>query len=291
MVKPITNVAASVRQRLYNHARAHNQPFDVILIRYGLERLLYRLSISEYRNRFVLKGGLLVSIWVNDAMRMTRDVNFLGYRDDHADTLKKAFADILGIEAEDGLVFDVENLTAEPIREDVEYGGTRLKTTAMLANARIPITVDIGFGDAVAPAAEDTDYPSLLAQHPLRIRAYPPATVIAEKFQAIVMLGLINSRMKDYYDLWAIPRSVQISDKALDEAITATFARRTTAIPIETPPGLGPTFYCSPDKARQWEAYARTLEFTGATFEEVVTSIWQWLSPSCQRITLGTSNT
>lgn len=285
MAKPVTNLPASVRQRLLNHVREQKQPFDVILVRYGLERLLYRLSISQYRNRFILKGGVLVTLWIDDAQRVTKDIDFLGQGDDNAEQLKAVFADILSIDAQDGLIFDTENLTAEPIREEVEYGGTRLKTTATLAGARIPITIDIGFGDAVAPKADDMTYPSLLNMEDAKIRAYPPATVIAEKFQAMVALGVINGRLKDYFDLWAIPRSLPISDDALDTAIEATFARRNTEIPTDAPPGLSEAFSRSPDKVRQWEAYSRSIDFQDISLEEVTQSIWTLVGPTCQRIT------
>jgi len=284
MAKPVTNVAASVRARLLAVAKAQNQPFDVVLVRYALERLLYRLSISRHRNRFVLKGGLLVTLWVDDAMRVTRDIDFLGYGDADAEVLKAVFGEIMSIGSDDGLVFEADAITADPIREEIEYGGTRLRTVAILAGARIPITVDIGFGDAVAPATQDLAYPSLLKMDEPQVRAYPPATVIAEKFQAMVALGQINGRMKDYYDLKAIPRSLPIADDALDEAIAATFARRQTAIPLEPPPGLSPEFYASPEKLRQWDAYTRSIRFTGATLEEVTRSIWALVGPVCDRI-------
>ncbi len=284
MAKSVTNMAVSARARLLTIAKAQNQPFDVILVRYALERLLYRLSISPHRNRFVLKGGLLVTLWVDDAMRVTRDVDFLGYGDADAEALKAVFTEIMSIESDDALAFNTDTLTTEPIRSEVEYGGTRLRTVALLAGARIPITVDIGFGDAVAPATQDLVYPSLLKMDEAKVRAYPPATVIAEKFQAMVALGQINGRMKDYYDLWAIPRSLPVPDGALDEAIAATFARRGTAIPTEPPPGLSQAFYRSPDKLRQWDAYTRSIQFTGATLEEATQSIWNTVGPACDRI-------
>lgn len=265
MAKPLTNLQDSVRQRLLNLAKTKQQPFDVVLVKYGIERVLLRLAGSEHRNRFVLKGGLLVTIWIDDLMRVTRDVDFLGYGDDDAETLKTVFKEILSIDLKDGLAFDVESLTAQPIREEAEYGGTRLKTTAYLANTRIPITIDIGFGDAVVPAVEEIDYPHLLDAEVTSVRAYPPATVIAEKFQAIIALGMINGRMKDYYDLWAIPQSVIIAGDALDAAIKATFDRRGTPVPNDIPPGLSEAFYTSPEKIRQWDAYARSINFSQAS--------------------------
>jgi hypothetical protein len=284
MDKAKSNLAASVKDRLLRLAKAQGQPFDVILVRYGLERLLHRLSISTYRNRFILKGGLLVTLWVDDAMRITRDVDFLGQGDDNPDRLLDTFAEIFAIDGHDGLIFDAEALTAEAIREDADYGGTRLKTVALLEKTRISITIDIGFGDAVASPAMDIDFPNLLDGQASRIRAYPPTAVIAEKFQAMVHLGLINGRMKDYYDLWAIPQSLAIDPDRLDAAIEATFKRRGTVVPTETPPGLSEAFYASADKRRQWDAYARSIEFDGPPLPDIVRAIWALVGPACQRL-------
>lgn len=279
-----TNRAASVKDKLLRLAKAQGQPFDVMLVRYGLERLLYRLSISKYRDRFILKGGLLVTLWVDDAMRVTRNVDLLGQGNDNPDRLKETFAEIFSIEVDDGLIFDPADMTAEAIREDVEYGGTRLKTLAFLEKTRISITIDIGFGDAVVPAPMDIDFPNLLDREVSWIRAYPPTTVIAEKFQAMVNLGLINGRMKDYYDLWTIPQSLIVNQDALDAAIEATFGRRGTAVPVETPLGLSDAMYTSLDKLRQWEAYARSIEFDGPPFQEIIQTIWELVGPACVRI-------
>ncbi|ADU12348.1 nucleotidyl transferase AbiEii/AbiGii toxin family protein [Asticcacaulis excentricus] len=284
MDKLKANRAASVKDKLLRLAKAQGQPFDVMLVRYGLERLLYRLSISRYRNRFILKGGLLVTLWVDDAMRVTRDVDLLGQGEDNQDLLKGTFSEILSIEVDDGLIFDSANLIAEAIREDIKYGGTRLKTLAFLERTRISITIDIGFGDAVTPAPMDIDFPNLLDNEVSNVRAYPPTTVIAEKFQAMVNLGLINGRMKDYYDLWAIPQSLSIDQNALDAAIEATFSRRGTAVPTETPPGLSDAMYTSPDKLRQWDAYARSIAFDGPPFREIVQTIWELVGSACSRI-------
>ncbi len=205
MARGTTNQAASIKQRLLNLARKEGRIYEVVLLRYALERLLYRLSISDLRDRFILKGGMLVTLWIEGGNRETRDADFLGYGDANPEKLKAAFADIMAIGADDGLVFDIKDLTAAPIREEMEYGGVRLRTTAFLERSRIPVTIDIAFGDALAAAAQQFAYPSLLGMETPQIRTYPPATVIAEKFQAMVALGIANGRMKDYYDLWAIP--------------------------------------------------------------------------------------
>jgi len=253
------NVGASVRQRLLNLAHARGQPMELLLTRYALERLLHRLSLSPHRERFVLKGAMLLATWFDEPHRATRDVDLLGFGDAAEDALLGTFREIMAIEVDDGVVFDLKGLRIEAIREEVEYGGSRLRTTAALAGARIPITVDIGFGDAVEPGVEDIDLPVLLDMPSPHLRAYPPETVIAEKFHAMVALGRANSRMKDYYDVWMLISTVEIEPERLQRAITATFARRSTLLPPTVPEGLSEAFAADPGKQRQWEAFARNL--------------------------------
>lgn len=284
MVKTPTNMAKSVKDRLLNIARQEGRVFDVLLVRFALERLLYRLSISEHRERFVLKGGMLVTVWVEDDNRVTRDADFLGHGDPDPGRLAADFREIMAIESDDGLVFDLDALAATAIREEMEYGGTRLKTAAYLEKTRIPVAIDIGFGDAMADATQQLDYPTLLDLPAPNIRAYPPATVIAEKFQAMVALGVLNGRMKDYYDLWAIPRALDIAADDLDAAITATFARRQTAIPTERPPGLSSEMVDDEVKQRQWRAYAASVELENVSLESIIDKVWDLVGSSCARI-------
>lgn len=284
MAKAPANMAKSVKDRLLNIARQEGRVFDVVLVRFALERLLYRLSVSGHRDRFVLKGGMLVIVWVEDDNRVTRDADFLGHGDPDPERLAADFREIMAIESEDGIVFDLEALTATAIREEMEYGGTRLKTAAYLEKTRIPVTIDIGFGDAMADATQQLDYPTLLDLPAPNVRAYPPATVIAEKFQAIIALGVLNGRMKDYYDLWAIPRALDIDADDLDAAITTTFARRQTAIPMERPPGLSAEMVNDEGKQRQWHAYATSVELENVSLELIVEEIWKLVGPSCARI-------
>ncbi|CAM3108333.1 nucleotidyl transferase AbiEii/AbiGii toxin family protein [Paracoccus nototheniae] len=291
MAKTPTNMAKSVKDRLLNIARQEGRVFDVLLVRFALERLLYRLSISEHRDRFVLKGGMLVTVWVEDDNRVTRDADFLGHGDPNPERLAADFREIMAIESEDGLVFDLDALAATAIREEMEYGGTRLKTVAYLEKTRIPVTIDIGFGDAMADATQKLDYPTLLDLPAPNVRAYPPATVIAEKFQAMVALGVLNGRMKDYYDLWAIPRALEISDADLDAAITATFDRRQTAIPTERPPGLSAEMVDDEVKQRQWRAYAASVELENVSLESIIDKVWGLVGPSCARIVAKAAET
>lgn len=283
MAKQSKYIAASVRQRLLNIAREEGQAFDVVLVSFGLERLIYRLSVSDHRNKFVLKGGMLVTLWTTNPGRFTRDVDFLGFGDDDETELKTVFAEILAIDAKDGLIFDAAKLEASAIRENQVYGGMRLKTTAYLGKTQIPITIDIGFGDAMTDPEYTIDYPSLLDLPTGTIRAYSPATVLAEKFQALVSLGLTNGRMKDFYDLWEIPRSTKIEADELLAAVTATFARRETKVPDARPEALTPAFTEEPLKIQQWQAYAASVDFEGVDLVLVTDAIWDLFEPVCAK--------
>lgn len=272
-----------MRQRLLNLAREEGQAFDVVLVAFGLERLIYRLSVSAHRDRFVLKGGMLVTLWTKDRGRFTRDIDFLSFGAEDEATLKKTIAEILAIDAEDGLIFDDASLTAAPIREDQVYGGMRLKTVAYLEKTRIPITIDVGFGDALGNPDYTIDYGSLLDFPSASVRAYSPETVMAEKFQAVVALGVINGRMKDYYDLWALPKAVDLDLDDFLASIEKTFERRKTEVPHERPPGLSQAFATDATKAAQWRAYSEATEIGGMSLAEVVEDIWTTLEPMCAR--------
>lgn len=282
MAKQPKDIAASVRQRLLNLAREEGQVFDVVLVAFGLERLVYRLSLSDYRDRFVLKGGMLVTLWTADTGRFTRDIDFLAFGSDEETELKAAFSAILAIDGGDGLVYDTASLTAVAIREDQIYGGMRLRTDAYLGNTRIPITVDLGFGDALGDPSFEIEYGSLLDFPSASIRAYSPATVIAEKFQAVVALGLANSRMKDLYDLWTLPKSVDIEMATLADAIRETFTRRGTIVPVTCPVGLSAEFFADPAKMTQWRAYSNGTTLQGKPLDQVTSEIWSWLEGACK---------
>jgi predicted nucleotidyltransferase component of viral defense system len=276
--------AASVKQRLLDLARREGRVHEVVLVRYALERLLYRLSISPYRNEFILKGGMLVTQWLGSASRETRDADFLGRGDADMTRFRRIFEELTAIDADDALMFDSAAIRVEPIREDMEYEGIRIRCAALLERSRIPMIIDIGFGDAVVPAATAMDYPSLLGMETPNIQAYPPAAVIAEKFQAMVALGFINGRMKDYHDLWAIPQAMHIDADDLDNAIAATFARRRTALPADRPDGLTGAFASDADRQRQWNRYAASIGLDGVSLETVVEAAWKLVGPSCARI-------
>lgn len=275
------NIAASVKARLLALARQQGRAFDILLVRFALERLLFRLSRSTHRDRFILKGGMLVTQWLDHNNRETRDIDFLGFGPDDEDAIKAVFTDIMMIATADGLVFAADALTASPIREDMEYGGIRLKTSAYLERTRIPVTLDIGFGDALPDGGKTIDYPSLLGMERPNIRSYPPEAVLAEKFQAVVALGLANGRMKDFYDLWAIPNALPINADALGQAVVATFERRQTVLPVEVPPGLSSAMAEDAQAQQRWRAYIETLELPPIDFGELLDAIWAMFEPVC----------
>ena len=279
MRRSVADLAVSVRARLLAYAKSKGLAFELVLTRYALERLLDRLSRSPYRERFVLKGGMLVMIWFDNPLRGTRDLDLLGFGDPAADGLRAAFAEIMAMPAVDPLAFDAASLAIAPIRDADQYGGFRVKTTAALANARIPVVVDVAFGDAIEPAPLLIEYPVLLDGVPPKVRAYAPETVIAEKFQAMVSLGRANSRMKDLYDVWSLLRLHDLDRERLIRAIQATFARRSTPLP-ETPPDvLTGAFAMDAGKLRQWRAFVDDLPTEAPSLATVVDELTEHLMP------------
>jgi predicted nucleotidyltransferase component of viral defense system len=277
MAKEIRNIGASVRARLLNLSKAKGQSFDLVLTRFALERLLFRLSQSPHADRFVLKGAMLMMSWFDDPHRGTRDLDLLGFGDPNEAVMLATFGDILAQDAEDGVVFDPDTLRVDRIREELDYGGLRLRAIASVGGARINLTIDIGFGDALEPGAEVVDYPVMLDLPAPRLRAYARETVIAEKFQAMVALGRTNSRMKDFYDIWILSRSFSFDDDRLAKAIAATFARRKTAIPTEPPDALTQAFAADEQKQRQWRAFIEDVAVDPGSLGEVTAELASFL--------------
>jgi hypothetical protein len=252
------NLAASIRARLKQHADASKQDFNLTLTQYGLERLLYRLSISRHAANYLLKGALLFSLWYDEPHRPTRDADLLGYGPDDIDTAVSIFREIGQIEVEDGIAFEPGSVRGSEIRKEAGYGGVRIDLQAKLDGARIALQVDIGFGDAVTPAPEPVNYPVLLDDLPApQLRAYPKYTVVAEKFHAVCLLGMANTRMKDYFDLWVLLTEETLDTAELHRAVQATFARRRLDIPEATPVGLSDAFAQDATKQKQWTAFLK----------------------------------
>ena len=256
MSREVRNVGASVRARLLARARAEKADYQILLTRYALERLLYRLSVSNHRDRFVLKGAMLFVTWLHDPFRPTRDLDLLGYGANDTESIAETFKAICATQVpDDGVLFDVEGLIADPIREELEYGGVRVQTYAVIDGARIPIQIDIGFGDIITPGPVEISYPVLLDSPAPHLRAYPVATVVAEKFNAIVVLGIANSRLKDFYDLWFISRTFEFHGAELSVAVQRTFERRDTPMPTDVPTGL--TRLYAEEWDTRWRAFLR----------------------------------
>jgi predicted nucleotidyltransferase component of viral defense system len=277
-----SNVAASVRQRLLNIIRETGDDANLIWSRYATERLLYRLSVSEYAGDFVLKGALLFMVWTGQPYRPTVDLDLLGHGEDSSERVEEVFRNVCRVDAEpDGLLFGPETVKAGLIRKDQEYQGQRVTLVAFLGKARIPLQVDIGFGDVVTPRAEEIAYPTLLDFPAPRIRACPRETVVAEKLQTMVVLGIANSRMKDFYDVFVLARDFAFDGATLVQAIKATFQRRKTKIPVERPLALTEEFGRDSTKTVQWNAFIRKsgLEQKVPDFLEVLSQLRKFLLP------------
>jgi predicted nucleotidyltransferase component of viral defense system len=281
----LTNVAASVRQRLMNITHETGDAPNVIWTRYAIERLLYRLSVSEYAEDFVLKGAVLFMVWSNKPHRPTMDLDLLGYGQDSHERIEGIFRRICQTEHEnDGLIFDEKSIQVEPIREELEYQGRRVSLLAYLGKARIPLQVDIGFGDAVTPRPEMINFPCLLDFSQPRIKAYSQVSVIAEKFHAMVILGITNSRMKDFYDLYVLASRFTFDGALLVKAVKATFRRRKTVIPDQVPMALTAEFAQDNMKRIQWNAFVQKsgIEKEVPDFLEVLTLLRAFLLPVMQ---------
>ena len=288
------NMPASVHQRLLNLARERHEELQSLLTRYALERLLYRLSRSRYRDQVVLKGALLVIVWTGQPHRATRDLDLSGSGEPVIHRFEAIFRELCATPvADDGLEFVAETIRALPIRDDQEYEGLRVHLTARLGQARLPLQVDIGFGDAIIPAPVDVVLPVLLDGPAPQLRAYPRETVVAEKFQAMVMLGIANSRMKDFYDIWTLAQRFTFDGAILCRACAATFARRRTPLPTDTPLALTPAFSNDAGKQTQWRAFVRRgrLADGEVDFTEVVTLVSNFLMPPMHALAAGQSFT
>lgn len=261
----------SVKTRLVQHAKALGVDPNLVLARYAAERLLYRLSRSPHAERFVLKGALMLLVWLGETIRPTRDADLLGFGALDADWLRATFAELCALPVEpDGLQFDAATVQVAPIRVEDAYGGQRITLLAHLGSARLPVQVDVGIGDAVFPEPQWIDYPSLLDLPSPRLRAYRPESSIAEKLHAMVELGSKNSRMRDFFDLRALATAGTFDGAVLGRAIASTFARRRTPVPSSLPLALTRAFAAIEGKGAQWRGFVRRLPGTSAPVDLVV---------------------
>jgi hypothetical protein len=253
------NTAASIRARLLALAQSKGEDYQRVLGRYAVERFLYRLGQSPYRDKFALKGATLFTLWTGHIHRPTKDLDLLGLGSSAIEEVETTIRTICEIQEEDGLLFDSTSVEGANIKEDDEYDGVRIKLLADLDGARIPMQIDIGFGDAVYPEPELESFPVLLPLKAPLIRAYPREASIAEKFHAIVLLDIRNSRMKDFYDIWFIANTWTFDMASLRKAILASFERRRSTIPTGVPFALTADFLNDPQKMQQWRAFVSRL--------------------------------
>ena len=284
------NLSASVRERLRNVAKEIGLDFELVLIRYAVERLLYRLAVSRHGNQFVVKGAMLFVLWEENLYRPTRDVDLLGFGRRDPERLARVFREVCEEEVEkDGLRFPAETVGAETIREEQEYGGVRVKLRALLERARIPMQVDVGFGDAVVPPPTEVEWPSLLSFPRPRLRVYPREATVAEKAETIVRLGIANSRMKDFYDLWWMASRYAFRGETLVQGVAATFQRRRTKVTSKLPQALGQEFFRDRLKGTRWNAFLGKgpLPEAPPPFAEVGEVVGDFLRPVLKAVSSG----
>lgn len=281
MAKSITNLAVSVHQRLLNKARESSRPFNELLQYFAIERFIYRLSKSPHADQFILKGALMFSAWCGPASRPTMDIDLLGKIDNQLDTITTVMRNACLTDVEpDGIYFNAETVQAVRITEDAEYEGIRVRVHGSLGKARVSIQIDIGFGDVIVPNAGTVSYPVILDFPAPVLKGYTMESTIAEKFQAMVKLGVLNSRMKDFYDIWFLSRTFNFKGEILSEAIEKTFEKRNTPVNIEAAL-FDPLFGSDRDKNAQWRSFIRKAKLIGApeTFEAIVAAVKYFLEP------------
>ena len=281
MAKNIKNTAASVHQRLLNKAKQASRPFNELLQHFAIERFIFRLSKSPHADRFILKGALMFSMWIGAASRPTMDIDLLGKIDNRLDVIVAAMKDACGMDVKtDGMSFNAETVTAARITEDAEYEGVRVRVHGGLGNVRVSLQIDIGFGDVIVPGPSKVVYPALLDFPAPKLNGYTMESTIAEKFQAMVKLGVLNSRMKDFYDIWVLSRTFDFKGETLAEALEKTFKNRNTPITIN-PTSFDPSFAKDGDKKAQWQGFIRKAKLADApeAFEDVVEAVKMFIQP------------
>lgn len=284
------NTAASVKQRLLNLAQARGEDFNALLILYGIERLLYRLSVSGYENRFILKGATLFRLWEGPPHRPTKDLDLLGVGAPDPVAIEVLFKAVCQAAVlDDGLLFETDSVHAEPRRENEEYPGLLVKLAALLGTARIPLQIDIGFGDATEPPPATVQYPVLLDFPVPIVRAYRRETIVAEKLEIMVTRGLANSRMKDYFDLFYLARNFAFDGTELTQAVSVTFQRRGTPFPERTPAGLSRDFAADSTGQARWRSFVQRAHLDlHPGFEEVIQAVQNFVWPPLHALEAGT---
>jgi len=283
-MKSTKNISASVRQRLLNRSKTDKRPFNELLQYYAMERFLYRLSKSSHARHYILKGGLMLRAWRSSEFRATMDIDMLGRTSNSKANIVAQIRDIIALDVDsDGLVFDSDSIQTEQITEDADYEGIRIRFRGLLGTARINMQIDIGFGDIVYPEPEETDLPTMLDSPAPRLLCYSRESSIAEKFEAMVKLGFLNSRIKDFYDIWLLSRQFHFEQATLAEAIRLTFEQRGTVLPSNID-AFSETFIDA--KQSQWTAFYKRLkhDHVPASFREIVAEVESFLVPAISSI-------
>ncbi|HJZ12398.1 MAG TPA: nucleotidyl transferase AbiEii/AbiGii toxin family protein [Acidobacteriota bacterium] len=277
----VTNVAASFHDRLLNKAHATNRPFNEVLQYFAMERFLYRLAQSRYAESFILKGALMFIAWRALQSRSTMDIDLLGITDNSVETLVGITKELCSQDVEpDGLVFNPETVTAELIDKDAEYAGVRVRFRGSLGSARITMQLDVGFGDVIVPEPTAAKYPTILELPPPTLKGYSRESAVAEKFEAMVKLDVINSRLKDFFDVWLISRQFDFHGPTLATAIERTFSNRGTTIPLE-PVAITARFADQPAKQAQWQGFIRKNRIASAPADlhVIIETVGRFLGP------------
>lgn len=275
-----TNLESSIQARLLNYSRVNKREYGQVLTMFALERLLYRLGQSKHSENFLLKGALLFDLWFDVPLRPTRDIDLLGFGLAELPHVVGVFEDLCRLKVSDGMDYKTESIQADEIRKQANYAGIRVSLLALLGNSRISIQVDIGYGDAVTPAPEEAVYPVLLDDLPApKLRVYPMYTVVAEKFETLVSLGIANTRMKDYFDLWVLRQQGKFDNELLRTAIAETFLRRGKPLPKGVPVGLSDEFSGDVQKQRQWLVFLKKNQLAPLDLGVLIVGLRAWLMP------------
>lgn len=283
--KDIKFIEKSIHHRLLNFRDQVQRPFNEILQHFFIERFLYRLSLSPYQQRFILKGGLMLKVWYGTHARPTKDIDMLAQANNSPANLRKIIQEIISVDVpNDGIIFDPDTIESAPIQKDSEYQGVRVILKGNFAKIPVHIQLDFGFGDLVTPQPQWLDYPQLLNFGTPRLQGYTQETLIAEKYQAMVDLGQYNTRLKDFFDIWLLAQNHHFVGQTLALALATTFQHRNTTIPETSPVALTPVFYQDQEKLNSWKAFLAKSNLAYVEFAQVIQLLDQFLLPPSQAL-------
>lgn len=285
----IKDMAASVRARLQTNAKETGRPFQEVLQYFAMERFLFRLSVSPYADRLILKGGLMLTAWRAPSTRPTKDIDLLAMMPNDVKSVVNVVKEICTQKTDtDGLVFDIASVEGRVIKEDAEYEGVRVTFLVYLQNARVNMQIDMGFGDVVIPGPVQLDYPTILGCDSPTITGYTRESTVAEKFEAMVTLGQINSRIRDFFDIWLLSRQFDFEGPVLTRAVRETFANRNTTV-RSRPVALTPEYASDTNRMRQWTGFLKKsrVEFASVSLQDVINGISEFIGPIARALESG----